>query len=269
MADAAALELALVYTTSPQHYRSSHTPRTDSTTPTSFTMDQQPPLLRIPPEIRVQIYDHLNIIWDHPLSIYSTEEPPAIGQTCRLLREETLDAFYSRNRFIVSHTMCLADTLKGIDDTNIARISRLQFVRLGCRYQELVTVAQHVDVDFLREAPWVRVRGGPVEVVRDREMPPILEVVKKQRLQFEGQGYERFAGLSDLTIRRLLVPKLMAKALDAWTWAGGEQVGVQMSKQVLTGIIETWLWASHILICPESRPEECKKCSAVLSRWSS
>lgn len=232
-------------------------------------MNHQPPLLRIPPEIRVQIYDYLDMTWNHPLSIYSTEHPPAIGQACRLLREETLDAFYRLNRFIVSHTMCLADTLKRMDESNIARMSRFRFVRLGSRHQELLTTVTYVDVDLFREAPWVRVRGGPVEVVRDRKMPSILDLIRKQRLQFDGQGFEQLAGLSDITIRRLLVPKLMATALDSWTWSGGKQIGVEMSGQALTGIIEMWLLASHILICPESRPEECKKCPMVLSRWSS
>lgn len=216
------------------------------------TMSQttgDPPLLRIPPEVRLHIYDHLGILQHKPVSIHHVSRPPAIGRTCTRLREEVLDLFFSRNRFVASSLMGLSDTLNKTLAENVARIEHLRLSHLGndsssSRIEQgdcVPSGIMHIDVDILRTDPFYRV-GGKTEVPEGRFEPAVTR-----------------DGLNKLYSMPQLMKEVMQLLVSERRDVDGVDL-VRLDAEMLEDIVLHWVWVSHMLTCGQSEPAVCDNC---------
>ena len=84
--------------------------------------------LDLPGEIRLRIYVRfLGLVDEDPISIFSLSSHPAIiNKLSGAIRNEMLDVYYSRNRFIISSQIGLRPTLVAAGPHAVSRIRRLQ-----------------------------------------------------------------------------------------------------------------------------------------------
>lgn len=83
--------------------------------------------MQLPPELRLQIYDLLNLVFDQPLSIFAITAPPEV---CRemptIIREEMVDRFIAQNRFSITISAGLESLFSGDGNLYVSRIRRLR-----------------------------------------------------------------------------------------------------------------------------------------------
>lgn len=140
-----------------------------------------PPLLRIPTELRLEIFDYLDIprqtiTQQVPISINDDGiDTPPIARTCRLLHEEAMEFYFRNNRFTISTLMGLPATLQRTGPRNIFRMTHLRLLYQGWQpntpdhVMDLVRQGNdYVDVDILDKEPWFRVCGPSIELAATR-----------------------------------------------------------------------------------------------------
>ena len=236
---------------------------------------RHPPFLRLPKEIRLQIFEYL-LVYDHPLSIYDVLRAHPIQQTCRLLRDEALDVFFGRNRFTVSHHMELVETLDKAGAAKISRMIRLRLVQLGTSglilrgdciaLGRLLPGTAFVDVDFLRGAPWFRLNSSPDSVTKKRptRTPDILIHMKNSDLNLQRGRLERFHGQSEINVRLVLLLEMMSEMLRS-ILRGVDKLPLELNRCMLDYMVRHWLRISHILTCAKPAPQECEDCKQALA----
>lgn len=230
-----------------------------------------PPLLRIPPEIRVQIYEHLGLVQRTAISIFATtSKAPSIARVCQVLREEAMDMFFRRNRFIVSNAFGLAATLDTLTPGNLSRISHLRLNHLGSGnvafkgYSSIPSGLIYVDIDLLRTAPWCRLTSRPrvMSTWGLTEVPAIVRLLRAKGLKADSLDLLNFEGLDDKAARLFLVLELMTRGVRRIVrLAGG--TSMRLNREVLECIVRDWLRDSHVLNC-HREPNICDKCEPRL-----
>lgn len=237
-----------------------------------------PPILRLPPEARLQIYNYFNLVQDDPISIFEASvSSPAIGRVCKVMREEVMDGFYNRNRFIISNAMGLVDVLRKITPENVGRKIRLRLqhstvirvsgndIRFGYGSPADRTLV-FIDVDMLSQPPWIWVTGAPIDTLPREHVHLAIEVRNRNLCRILADVEEEAQSESLLDQARfLLVPKVMARVLQPVVYSSGGGL-ISLHGQMLEYIVKHWLWTVHILECTESQPLVCKKCERALMR---
>lgn len=230
-----------------------------------------PPLLRIPPEIRVLIYEHLGLVRSTAISIFAaTSRVPSIGRVCRLLREEAMDIFFRRNRFIVSNAFGLTATLDALTAASLSRISHLRLNHLAYGtlisrgYSSMPSGPIYFDVDILRTAPWCQLTSRPR--IRSTwgltEVPAMVRFLKARGIRADGPDLLKFQILDDKAARLRLVLELMTRAVQQIArLAGGPPM--RLNRETLERIVEHWLRDSHVFNCHRP-PDACVKCKSRL-----
>jgi hypothetical protein len=137
------------------------------------------PLLDLPFELRLRIYDFLDVVHPEPLSIFAIYEmPDVIRKVPQELSEEMLDVYFSKNRFSMSCLIGLPQLFDAAGEAVISKIRRLRLV-LGEKraHSGLVTAGMkpaasslsnypyflcsecyELDIDLTKDEPWFTIR---------------------------------------------------------------------------------------------------------------
>ena len=114
------------------------------------------PLMDLPPELRLRVYDFCDLVHRQPLSIFSIVEVPDVIHKVTLskeLSEEMFDTYFSKNRFSIN---CLMGLPQLFDAAGEARISKIRHLRLIMGERR----AKAGLFDWRRIPDWVRTRMG-------------------------------------------------------------------------------------------------------------
>ena len=105
----------------------------------------------LPSELRLRVYDFLDLIHPEPLSIFAIlEMPDVIRKVPKELSEEMLDIYFSKNRFSIN---CLIGLPQLFNAAGEARISKIRHLRLILGERR----AKFGAVEAERTSAWVRI----------------------------------------------------------------------------------------------------------------
>lgn len=226
-----------------------------------------PPLLRLPAEIRLLIYDNLNIAHVTPISIYdASTDPPPIGRTCRLLREQSMDCYFRRTRFTISSLMGLSAALRRVMPQNVSRMTHLRLAYRGwepemhSRVKRLVEGGKaYLDIDLLDTEPWFRVSSHHVDLAAT-ECEAALPLYASQKGTWINARY-----FANPAARLRLLPVLMEATMASIQRAMNGRP-IEFNSHMLEYIAQWWLWNAHLLVCGQRG--SCASCERALG-WLS